>query len=233
MNFEEVSASVHKDILYKRLYERSDDTLWTLLYYAGYLTHGKDSNTLCIPNKEVMEEWDGWVSLIAIETLNYDSTISKLLEGDVDGFTKQLQNAIIESFSYFDVGGSKSGKKAESFYHGFVMGIAVMGCCAGLRILSNREGGLGRYDMLIEQTEKMRDAKAILIEFKVAKQENNIGMVTQAALEQVENRLYRVAVSNHVQYLIELGIAFEGKMVHVLKRIFQRDESENWEEVPQ
>ena len=66
--------------------------------------------------------------------------------------------------------------------------------------MSNREGGFGRFDMLIQEPEK-GDARAIVMEVKVA----------QEALGQLENRLYHRAVASHVKYLTECGIAFGGK----------------------
>jgi len=44
--------------------------LLSLLYYAGYLTtvgtkldsKPDELKELCIPNKEVMNEWEGWLS---------------------------------------------------------------------------------------------------------------------------------------------------------------------------
>ena len=57
-----INIGILEDIDYDVLSKKSnvDKVLWTLLYYAGYLS--KDENeALCIPNMEVSTEWQGWL----------------------------------------------------------------------------------------------------------------------------------------------------------------------------
>jgi hypothetical protein len=56
---EAIDVGIMTDIDYKVLSQKSnvDLVLWTLLYYAGYLTKNKIG--LCIPNLEVSTEWQG------------------------------------------------------------------------------------------------------------------------------------------------------------------------------
>lgn len=52
-----INVRIMEDMDYNMLAQKSniDNVLWTLLYYAGYLTKDKNDN-LCIPNMEVSTE---------------------------------------------------------------------------------------------------------------------------------------------------------------------------------
>ncbi|RIA99390.1 hypothetical protein C1645_811643 [Glomus cerebriforme] len=58
-----INVGIMEDIDYNMLNQKSniDQVLWTLLYYAGYLTKDKNDN-LCIPNMEVSTEWQEWLT---------------------------------------------------------------------------------------------------------------------------------------------------------------------------
>ena len=231
LNGEEVTASVHGDVQYTLLGDRNDDSLWSLLYYAGYLTTGKGSQTLCIPNKEVMEQWHGWVKYKVIDCLDSPSLISILLEGNVKRFTVELGEAMMSSFSYHDVGGSKSnvgGSKStapECFYHGFVLGLTFMGKKAGYQVDSNKEAGLGRFDIMIQPPPDRNHARAAVIELKVVRAINAMKKAAEAALEQIKSNKYRTFVARNVDEVIEYGISFFGKRVYATCRIVKRQHS--------
>jgi hypothetical protein len=74
-------------------------------------------------------------------------------------------NRISESiFSSFDTGKNPSRTQPECFYHGFVLGLMV-DLQGRYVIMSNRESGYGRYDIMLEPQNDKDDA--IIIEFKV------------------------------------------------------------------
>lgn len=62
-----IEIDIQHDIEYEDLETCSTASLWSLLYYAGYLT-GKSTGyrtmMVVIPNKEVLSEWTGWFSTI-------------------------------------------------------------------------------------------------------------------------------------------------------------------------
>ena len=51
------------------------------------------------------------------------SLVQSILEGNIKLFAQTLGRTVMDQMSTFDVGGPKSGKKAEDFYHGFVLGL--------------------------------------------------------------------------------------------------------------
>lgn len=61
------------------------------------------------------------------------------------GFEETLQNIMLQTFSVHDVKGSNP----EKFYHGFMLGLISGIYKDQYRIGSNKESGLGRYDILL------------------------------------------------------------------------------------
>ena len=94
------------------------------------------------------------------------------------------------------------------------------------RITSNRESGLGRYDIILEPLKK--DKIAYVIEFKVYKsfREKNLEETAENALKQIEEKNYdeevlaRGIIKENIRHF---GFAFKGKQV-----LIQRGET--WRE---
>ncbi len=119
-------------------------------------------------------------------------------------------------FSFFDVAKNDNTKqKTENFYHGFVLGLLVE-LRKEYEVISNRESGLGRYDVMLVPRDLKKDA--FVFEFKVFRpnKERTLEDTVKAALQQIEDKKY-------VTTLLEKGIpkekiycygfAFEGKEV--------------------
>ena len=84
------------------------------------------------------------------------------------------------------------------------------------RITSNRESGLGRYDIMMEPLEKNK--RAYVIEFKVhkAKREKDLEETAQNALQQIAEKNYDaelMARGIRKENISHLGFAFWGKKV--------------------
>ena len=69
-----------------------------------------------------------------------------------------FEDTVKESFSQYDV----TNKEAKSFYHTFVMGLLV-NIWEEYEIKSNREAGIGRYDLSIMKRDR---SKGAIFEFK-------------------------------------------------------------------
>ena len=84
-------------------------------------------------------------------------------------------------------------------------------------VTSNREAGLGRYD--IAMVPKKNNLPAILMEIKIAKLGENLEKLAIEALDQIEEKQYdSVMKQQDVANIIKYGIAFYGKNV-VIKTI--------------
>lgn len=107
---------------------------------------------------------------------------------------------------------SHYGKQGESFYHGFVLAM-LASISDRYYIRSNRESGWGRYDVLL--IPKKQGSKAILLEFKQVRKEEELESVAKLALDQIQAQAYHTEILQypHVKEVIECGIAFSGKSV--------------------
>lgn len=145
----------------------------------------------------------------------YNAFIQSLLCGDVEGMNEYMNDISQSMFSYFDTGNRHGKDRPERFYHGFVLGLMVE--LRGRYILtSNRESGLGRYDVMLEP--KRPEDDAVLIEFKVFKpaKEKDLSDTVAAALEQIEAKGYEAALTAkgiEGERIRKYGFAFRGKQV--------------------
>ena len=83
-------------------------------------------------------------------------------------------------------------------------------------ITSNRESGLGRYDVMMEPKEKKDDA--VIMEFKVRdpKEERTLEDTAAEALAQIERKRYETTLEARgidARRIRKYGFAFEGKQV--------------------
>ena len=141
--------------------------------------------------------------------------VEAMLERDIDYMNEYLNRITEEVFSYFDVSG---GKEPERFYHGFILGL-IMQLKGRFIITSNRESGLGRYDVVMQPVDKDRDY-CYVIEFKVFRRgrDESLEDCVNKALRQIEEKRYdTVLVDAGIasSRIMHLGIGFDGKRVLV------------------
>ena len=225
LNGESVYKTVDEEMVFNQLSE-NQNAVWSLLVASGYLKINSINDgiyELQIVNHEVMlmfrrliKEWFGKADD------NYSDFISSMLIGDVDEMNEYM-NCILKSvISSFDIAQNESDFLApERFYHGLVLGLLVE-LQDRYAVLSNRESGFGRYDVMLVPKNKNAD-KAFIIEFKVVNKNRGEKCLEDA----LENALKQIDDKNYKQNLIDIGIcedqivnygfAFEGKKVLVGK----------------
>ena len=120
-------------------------------------------------------------------------------------YEKKFDILVREMFSYMDVGENT----AENFYHAFVLGMLV-GLKDTYYVNSNRESGIGRYDIMLEPKDK--NGNSFIMEFKVLedKEEKTIKETIENAKKQIEEKGYE-------QNLRERGFKNITKMVYAFK----------------
>ena len=129
-----------------------------------------------------------------------------LKKSKIDNFEKYLQNIILKSTSYNDT-------KNEDFYHGLILGM-ILYLDRDYYITSNRESGLGRYDVIIEP--KNKNNRGFILEFKVAKSEKELEKVSEEAIEQIIDKKYDISLKERgIRDITLIGIAFFGKVLKV------------------
>ena len=102
---------------------------------------------------------------------------------------------------------------AENFYHAFVLGMLV-GLEDTYYINSNRESGMGRYDIMLEPKDKNQNA--FIMEFKVYKEttEKDIEQTIQNAVNQIKDKQYEANLKQRgFNNITKIVFAFKGKQV--------------------
>lgn len=184
---------------------------------TGYLKSIKTSFTargnilcqLCIPNKEIENVYYNEI-LAQLEdgvSINTANNISEaLLHKNGEALKAALNTFLLETISYYDTFN-------ESYYHGLLLGMTAI-FAHDYYTSSNRESGLGRYD--IQLMPKKAGLPGIIIEVKaVAKASDEmLKSVAAQALQQIEEKRYDTELSKAgVPEIYKYGIAFCGKKV--------------------
>ena len=217
-NFELLLKGQHicMEINEQNIYDQicgNESAVWNLMLATGYLKVEKVERvgrlmrklyTLRIANTEVesmfskmIHEWfdtpDG----------SYNDFIKALISDNIRKMNTFMNKVVLNTFSSFDVGTRPSqNAEPERFYHGFVLGL-VVDMADKYRVISNRESGFGRYDVMIEPFDK--NEKAYIFEFKVKDDDDD-----ELTLEDtVRNALAQIEEKNYAATLIEDGIATE------------------------
>lgn len=212
--FEELSKlfqrkTINKTIdVYSNFNElKNTEQIWYLLTNAGYLTPVEEIDfgkySIRIPNEEVHYFFErDFIRNFLGSVDNFDRTLSYLLEGDFDNFTYELENIMLNSVSCFDF----NSNSKESHYHVFILGM-LLGLRRRYYIHSNREGGRGRYDLVVEPMDKSKNG--LVIEFKVAKEKEDLEKASEEALAQIEEKRYYEGLRDRgVEKIILVGISF-------------------------
>ncbi|WP_341752026.1 AAA family ATPase [Candidatus Tisiphia endosymbiont of Piscicola geometra] len=192
--------------------------LFSLLLFSGYLNpvHRQDIEEniyeLSAPNREVRHIYKvrmlQWVTdQLKIDSSRYYSFVSLLPVGKIEAFKERLQELLLNATSFHQTG----NKKAELFYSGFMLGLVNMLSSAYI-ITSEQESGSGRADIIMIPKAGKGD-KAIIIEYKIAKNAEDLALVAQMGLKQIIDKQYDVKVKehSHVKKIIKLSMAFFGK----------------------
>lgn len=212
--FEELSKLFQRETINKTIDVYSNfnelkntEQIWYLLTNAGYLTPVEEIDfgkySIRIPNEEVHYFFErDFIRNFLGSVDNFDRTLSYLLEGDFDNFTYELENIMLNSVSCFDF----NSNSKESHYHVFILGM-LLGLRRRYYIHSNREGGRGRYDLVVEPMDKRKNG--LVIEFKVAKEKEELEKVSEEALAQIEEKRYYEGLRDRgVERIILVGISF-------------------------
>ncbi len=220
---ESFHTQIDEQVVFGQLDTR-ESAVWSLLLASGYLKvvhlsrneRGGEAYDLALTNREVYlmfeQMIDGW---FAEHTPAYNDFIQALEKGDLDAMNEYMNRISLQTFSYFDTGRQPSDAEPERFYHGFVLGL-IVDLSDRYTILSNRESGFGRYDVMLEPLH-LSDP-AYILEFKVRnpKYEKTLEETVLNALAQIKEKKYALSLEAKgvpPENIRCYGLAFEGKTV--------------------
>lgn len=214
INGEEIEVEIEKDIVYKDVYTRGE-SIWSFLLFSGYLTWTKmisyDLYNVKIPNEETRKFYKKVITkwFEAHPTMVLKNILKDLTDGKMRVFKPMFKKFAKESLSYYDV----TSFEPERFHHAFVLGILIS-LKQEYEITSNRESGLGRYD--ISLIPKNKKDHGIIIEFKVAEENENVIDTAKRALKQIKEKEYETKIKSLNLKCLSIGIGFKMKEVEII-----------------
>lgn len=211
-----VTTYVDTSVIYPEV-QSNPNSIYSFLLVAGYLKVAEiypqnDGNYMCdvaIPNKEILYVYEKEV----LNRTNQNNVSISIHQAIFSKDTSKLQS-LLEDFMLKSI--STMDGASEAFYHGMMLGLcAVLG--SQFKVRSNRESGLGRFD--IELLPMVKRIPGFIFEFKHTKDINaDLDSLANSALKQIEDMKYDTELNDFgVEDIVKIGIAFRQKSA-VVKR---------------
>lgn len=211
-----VTTYVDTSVIYPEV-QSNPNSIYSFLLVAGYLKVAEiypqnDGNYMCdvaIPNKEILYVYEKEV----LNRTNQNNVSISIHQAIFSKDTSKLQS-LLEDFMLKSI--STMDGASEAFYHGMMLGLcAVLG--SQFKVRSNRESGLGRFD--IELLPMVKGIPGFIFEFKHTKDINvDLDSLANNALKQIEDMKYDIELNDFgVKDIVKIGIAFRQKSA-VVKR---------------
>lgn len=206
-----VTTYVDTSVIYPEV-QSNLNSIYSFLLVAGYLKVAEiypqnDGNYMCdvaIPNKEILYVYEKEV----LNRTNQNNVSISIHQAIFSKDTSKLQS-LLEDFMLKSI--STMDGASEAFYHGMMLGLcAVLG--SQFKVRSNRESGLGRFD--IELLPMVKGIPGFIFEFKHTKDINvDLDSLANSALKQIENMKYDTELNDFgVEDIVKIGIAFRKKV---------------------
>ena len=207
---EKITTFIDTSVIYPEI-QNNPYSVYSFLLIAGYLKVASvypqnDGNFMCdvaIPNKEIAFVYEKEV----LNRTNQNNISISISQAIFSGDTKKLQ-VLLEDFMLKSIP-SMDGVN-EGFYHGMMLGLcAVLG--NRYRVHSNRESGLGRFD--IQLMPLVNGIPVFIFEFKHTSDTHvDLGSLAEKALQQIDEKKYDTELRDAgVDSIVKIGIAFQGK----------------------
>lgn len=200
-----IIQSIKEGMTYDYIHS-SEENLWSILYFTGYLTRakkelaGKNVFALSVPNAEVMEIFEEAAEEWFAETSNQwdkKALFDAVWNRDDKSISSELTKLLRKTISYHDY--------KEDFYHAFFAGIFAGG---GYIVESNKEHGEGRSDIIVQ--DYMGDRMAVF-EVKYSKSQDNLENECLKAIAQIDDKMYAKEFEEDYSQVICYGISFYKK----------------------
>lgn len=197
---------VDENLTYDYLHS-SEENLWSMLYLTGYLTKAREEDyngkladgtvALMIPNAEIKEIFETTVVKWfddSTKKCDRSTLFHAVWNGDSENLTKEMNVLLRRTISYHDY--------KEDFYHAFLAGIFTG---AGYMVDSNKEHGEGRSDVVVYDPINSRVA---VFEAKYTKSLDKLESECDAALQQIDDRMYAKEYEDDYDQILCYGISY-------------------------
>lgn len=207
---ESITTYVDTNVIYPEV-RNNPYSIYSFLLMTGYLKVSasflqNDGNFICdlsIPNKEISFVYEKEILNKSNQNSIAVAIQQAIFSGNTENLQKFLNKFMVESISYLD-------GTSEEFYHGMMLGL-----CAVLsnryQVRSNRESGMGRFDVVL--IPRIKSLPGFIYEFKFTKdKKKNLNILAEEALSQMNEKKYDTELMDAgISNIIKIGIAFRGK----------------------
>ena len=176
VNGEAIEATIYPEMTYRELDDK--EMIYSYLLVTGYLKATKDLGDnkyeLMIPNKEIRYIYTSYFRkyIVSLQDTYSSKFCNSLIKGDANEAEMELNDFLFKTVSFHDYG--------EDYYHGLIIGMLN-----NFELLSNREFGLGRPDIVAY------NPKATLcIEIKKADRLKDLDKSADEAIRQIKDKKY-------------------------------------------
>lgn len=217
-----VRVTLDEGVIYPEI-GQNPAALFTMMLTTGYLTIQEvisemdERYALRIPDEEIKRLYRTEILNHLAKGVNkntFDSLFDALLLGETEDFALQLQEILRSVVSTYDTANK------ESFYHGFMLGMTALFLGNNYQVESNRESGYGRFDLAIFPKDNKKTG--VIMEFKVAANEDELQTKAKEALQQIESRAYITEFEQRgIVDVWKYGIAFCGKKIAVVSNVIE------------
>lgn len=211
-----ITTYIDTSVIYPEI-QNNPYSIYSFLLVAGYLKvtsryPQNDGNFMCevgIPNKEIAFVYEKEVLNKTNSNSIAISIQQAIFTGNTDKLQRFLEKFMLESISFMDT-------SDEAFYHGMMLGLCAM-LSNRYQIRSNRESGLGRFDVVLFP--RTKSLPGFIYEFKFTKEEKkDLNLLAEEALKQIDEKKYEMELHDFgIINIVKIGIAFRGKNAVVKK----------------
>jgi len=188
-----------------------DSAFYSLLVQTGYLTYEHildeeilipEEQKIFLPNFELQRVWREFVlKYVYTEQSQAFKNVFKNIK-DAQSLAHGLTSAMNNKLSFYDF----EYGEYEKTYHVYIAGMMT---AFGYKWISNRESGLGRYDLLVQLPKHN-----LIFEFKMADNTDKMQQSAFKAIQQIRERKYTCGLNTDKPTLL-VGVGFFQKLCKV------------------
>ena len=223
---ETIVVQVCEDLVFTDL-DEDENSVWSLLVAAGYvkpavLKSEEEGVPLLFTNHEaktsLLQLGKRWFRNKSVDHMSRFA--NALLMGNLQEMNLEMAQIVLTSVSSFDSGIKPAGGsiQPENYFHGLTTGLLIC-LMDSYHLTSNRESGLGRYDLCLEPVNRQKSRSAYILEFKVfdpAKGDENTKDTARRARNQIDEQKYDLGLlQKGYPSIRKYGAGFRGKDVWI------------------